>query len=87
MSVSKRPGHASDSAVDANILPALSTLSLSAFVYEPLDHMKDAIRLIEILPGPQNDVIRREMPSRFESLLPHGQPRLTFGEAGLPILH
>jgi hypothetical protein len=25
--------------------------------------------------------------SRFETLLPHGQPRLTFGEMRLPIPH
>jgi hypothetical protein len=25
--------------------------------------------------------------SRFEALLPHGQPRLTFDEMQLPILH
>jgi hypothetical protein len=25
--------------------------------------------------------------SRFEALLPHGQPRLTFGEMRLPIPH
>jgi hypothetical protein len=28
-----------------------------------------------------------ETLTRFEALLPHGQPRLTFGEMRLPILH
>jgi hypothetical protein len=45
----------------------------------------ELLRLIGAPVGQQT--LHRAVMSRFETLLPHGQPRLTFGEMRLPIPH
>jgi hypothetical protein len=41
--------------------PDLSTLSLSDFEYEPLDYITDSTRVLEVLPGADDDVVRYTM--------------------------